>query len=99
MKTIKEMLFTILGEECAEVVQGLSKCERFGMNHINPLTRQSNFKGLQQEVIDVLTLIKMTGVLDSMTEEDINRAMEAKKNRTWNMMRTSAYLGTVESSF
>ena len=46
-----EEILTILQEECAEVIQAISKVRRFGMDN--------NLKDLQQEISDVEYLIKL----------------------------------------
>lgn len=46
-----EEILTILQEECAEVIQAISKVRRFGMDN--------NLKDLQQEISDVEYMIKL----------------------------------------
>lgn len=45
----------LLTEECAEVIQAVSKAQRFGLHSIHK--ERSNQQNIQQEVGDVLALI------------------------------------------
>lgn len=47
----QEEILTILQEECAEVVQAISKCRRFGM--------ENNLEQLCQEIADMEYLVKL----------------------------------------
>ena len=75
MKQSNEALI-ILQEECAEVIQVISKMHRFGAD--NEYNGVSNKDRLTQEIADVLVLINHlcdTGVVDEPT---IHRAMAKK---------------------
>lgn len=47
----QEQILTILQEECAEVIQAISKVRRFGM--------VENKEQLEQEVADMLLMVKL----------------------------------------
>lgn len=47
----QEQILTILQEECAEVIQAISKVRRFGM--------VENREQLEQEVADMLLMVKL----------------------------------------
>ena len=72
----KEVML-IAQEECAEVVQAISKCFRFGPNdEYNGLT---NKQRLEEEVGDLLCMIRLMmnqGVID---ENNVNAASIQKK--------------------
>ena len=75
MTNLNEAL-VILQEECAEVIQVISKMHRFGAD--NEYNGVSNRERLTQEIADVLVLINHlcdTGVVD---EQTIHRAMAKK---------------------
>lgn len=56
---IDECLIT-LGEECAEVIQAVSKIQRFGISNYHPSTPDvSNKEHLQREIADVLCMIDL----------------------------------------
>lgn len=54
----QEHLLTILGEECAELIQEASKAKRFGINEQRDLPT-SNLERMQKEFNDVLAMIEM----------------------------------------
>ena len=52
--TKSEEILNLLQEECAEVIQAISKVRRFG--------KEQNMKGLTEEIGDVLYLISLAKV-------------------------------------
>lgn len=71
-------IMNILSEECAEVIQSISKCNRFGMDNLKPGKPKTNREHLEDELGDVLAMI------DIMLEHDIiqrNKLDEAKLNK------------------
>jgi len=54
----EEHLLTILGEECAELIQEASKAKRFGIDEQRDLST-SNRERMQKEFNDVLAMIEM----------------------------------------
>lgn len=57
----------ILQEECAEVIQGISKCFRFGLDNFKSNTGQTNVQHLEEELGDVVTMINIlveSGIID-----------------------------------
>lgn len=77
----KNIVMAILQEECAEVVQAVSKVYRFGLN--NSWNGVTNKEALITEIGDVLALIdiliKETDI--NISEEDILMAIEAKREK------------------
>ena len=70
----------ILQEECAEVIQAVSKCYRFGLDnsHKSGLTQRAN---LEMEVGDMLALVDILveqGILD---QDGLELAMDKKKEK------------------
>jgi len=74
-----EML-NILQEECAEVIQAVSKIRRFGLKdkHGNKKTNQEE---LIQELGDVVAMMKLLHDSGLFTEEDISDAAERKHKK------------------
>jgi NTP pyrophosphatase (non-canonical NTP hydrolase) len=75
----------ILQEECAEVIQNVSKCRRFGLEneYLNGVGTQR--ENLEKEVGDVLAMIDILidqGVLNSASL-DIARANKKQKLKKW----------------
>jgi NTP pyrophosphatase (non-canonical NTP hydrolase) len=78
MKRNVQTVMAVLQEECAEVIQAVSKINRFGMD--SEWQGVTNKQSLVTEIGDVLAII---GVLMeqtdiNITEEDIEIAVEAK---------------------
>ena len=67
----------ILQEECAEVIQSVSKCVRFGIDnsHKSGSTQREN---LSMEVGDLVCMIGLAIESGLVKEEDINRARDEK---------------------
>lgn len=77
---IKEAL-GILQEECAEVIQEVSKCNRFGLDSLHYQTGIKHSTMLEIEVGDVLALIDILieqGILD---QDRLDIAVESKKRK------------------
>jgi NTP pyrophosphatase (non-canonical NTP hydrolase) len=75
----------ILQEECAEVIQEVSKCRRFGMDSKHYKTGITHSEMLALEVADVLTLIDILieqGVLDLVSLE-IAKTNKKEKLKKW----------------
>jgi len=78
MLTDKQIeMMDILQEECAEVIQAVSKIRRFGLKdkHGN---RKTNREELVQELGDVIAMMKLLHDSGLFTEDDIAEAAERK---------------------
>lgn len=73
-----ETVMAVLQEECAEVIQAVSKINRFGM--FSTWQGVTNKQALITEIGDVLAIVKVlkedTDI--NITDDDINKAIEAK---------------------
>lgn len=75
-------ILLILAEECAEVIQAISKIKRFGLN--TEYKGTTNFEMLAVELGDVLALIELAkqaelGLTEEMLEEAKNNKLERIK--------------------
>ena len=74
----------ILQEECAEVIQEVSKCRRFGINesHKSGIPHREM---LEQEIGDVLCMIELLHQEGILSEEGLMAAKQKKeeKLRKW----------------
>lgn len=75
----------ILQEECAEVIQAVSKIKRFGLHSFNPTDKKKvlNIDHLITELGDVVGMIKLLteselGTVEGLTTENISKAGEKK---------------------
>jgi NTP pyrophosphatase (non-canonical NTP hydrolase) len=79
----------ILQEECAEVIQSISKIRRFGWNSFSPLTsvelQKTNLKHLIEEIGDVLAVIDIVQQVYELNPLLIQQAKERKfeKLKIW----------------
>ena len=76
----KEVL-DILQEECAEVIQAVSKISRFGLDNYKPGKPKTNREHLEDEVGDVLAMIDILYSMDIIGHDNIQAAKIAKFQR------------------
>jgi NTP pyrophosphatase (non-canonical NTP hydrolase) len=74
---IQEIL-NILQEECAEVIQNISKCRRFGMENVYLKGEGTQREQLVQEIGDVLLLVELLQAHQLFTEQEIQQAKARK---------------------
>lgn len=82
----------ILQEECAEVIQAISKCQRFGLNNPKPGTDKTNLDQLQEELGDLMAMVEI--LVDQqigMKHIKITEAKAAKfeKLKKWSTLETN----------
>ena len=75
----------ILQEECAEVIQNVSKCRRFGLDNVYLKDQGTQRDNLAKEVGDVLAMIDILVDQGVFSLEDLDRAKQAKveKLKVW----------------
>lgn len=78
-------VMNILSEECAEVIQAISKCHRFGLNNYKPGKPLTNAQHLEGEIGDLLAMVDLLQSLNVVTAEGIEAAKQAKfeKLKKW----------------
>ena len=83
-KTTNEVM-DILQEECAEVIQAVSKIRRFGIDNHKPGKPKTNREHLEEELGDLYAMIDILQELDIVSWTNIERAAEAKREKlkTW----------------
>ena len=79
-KKINEIL-DILQEECAEVVQAVSKCRRFGIDEQNLKTGRTQREELVQELGDVSLLIELLHAYQLFTHAELHSAKLSKATK------------------
>lgn len=82
-----EHLLTILGEECAEVVQMTSKSKRFGLHEC--MDKASNAERLQVEYNHIIALIDMINDEDMLV--DLHRDQKLIRIKTQKVERYLLY--------
>ena len=75
----------ILQEECAEVIQAVSKISRFGFDNFKPGKPKTNRQHLEEEIGDVLAMIDILHSMDIVSYNNIEKAQAAKieKLKQW----------------
>lgn len=75
----------ILSEECAEVIQAVSKCHRFGLDNYKPGKPLTNAQHLEGEIGDLLAMVDLLKSMNVVSQEGLDAAKSAKieKLKTW----------------
>lgn len=73
-------ILDLLQEECAEVIQAISKCRRFGLDnqHKSDKTQREE---LVQEIGDVSLLIELLHAYQLFTEQELHGAKISKSHK------------------
>lgn len=81
---VKEIM-DILQEECAEVIQAVSKCSRFGLHNAKPGKPLTNAQHLEGEIGDLLAMVDLLQSKGIITQAGVNDAKAAKveKLKKW----------------
>lgn len=77
---INEIL-DILQEECAEVIQAVSKCRRFGIDELHIKSGTTQREQLVQELGDVTLLIELLNSYELFTKEELHLAQANKASK------------------
>jgi NTP pyrophosphatase (non-canonical NTP hydrolase) len=87
MEKNREVLL-IAQEECAEVIQAISKCFRFGLDNIKPGKPKTNREHLEEEIGGVMAMIYMCYDLKIIDPVKVREAQENKieKLKQWSTL-------------
>lgn len=82
-------LLTIVQEECAEVIQIISKCKRFGIDNVHLKSGDLNRVRLTEEIGDLLAVLDIVVTDGVVNLKDIEAAKAAKleKLRLWSSIK------------
>jgi len=92
MDTQLREILTILAEECAEVIQDVAKCFRFGPDqvHLNSQDGRTQIQNLEKELGDVMAMIELLKDENvGVTDAGIERAKHEKfaKLKQWSNIK------------
>ncbi len=75
----------ILQEECAEVIQAVSKIRRFGIDNAKPNTENTNREHLEEEIGDLLAMVDILLINNVVSWANLHAAKRAKieKLKKW----------------
>ena len=78
-------ILLIAQEECAEVIQAISKIFRFGLDAKHPNENKNNLQRLEEEIGDLACMIGLLIDKKIVGETNLEKAAEAKlkKLKTW----------------
>jgi NTP pyrophosphatase (non-canonical NTP hydrolase) len=81
---LKEVM-DIAQEECAEVIQAISKISRFGIDNFKPGKPKTNREHLEEELGDLLAMVDILENMEAINMDHVNLARRAKieKLKTW----------------
>lgn len=74
-------ILDILQEECAEVIQAISKCRRFGLENTYSKGTGTQREHLVQELGDVTLLIELLKAHQMFTEQELHAAQVKKSQK------------------
>jgi NTP pyrophosphatase (non-canonical NTP hydrolase) len=85
MESQTKEVMDILQEECAEVIQAVSKISRFGIDNFKPGKPKTNREHLEEELGDMLAMIDIMLEKNVISLENLEAAKKAKieKLKTW----------------
>jgi len=78
-------VMNILSEECAEVIQAVSKINRFGIDNYKPGKPKTNKEHLEEELGDMLAMIDILCSMEVIELDNLRVAKRAKieKLKKW----------------
>ena len=85
MNSKEKEVMDILQEECAEVIQAVSKISRFGIDNFKPGKPKTNRDHLEEELGDMLAMIDIMLELGVISIDNLEVAEKAKivKLKQW----------------
>jgi NTP pyrophosphatase (non-canonical NTP hydrolase) len=85
MESKQEEILNILQEECAEVIQMVSKCRRFGLDQQHLKADKPNRDKLTEEIGDVLAMINLCIEHNIVNQDQVIVAQQNKfkKLKQW----------------
>jgi NTP pyrophosphatase (non-canonical NTP hydrolase) len=84
MNSVESEIMDIAQEECAEVIQAISKVRRFGWLSKHPSSQQTNRQHLEEEIGDLMCMVDLMreqGMIDwaEVIEHSDNKREKLKK--------------------
>lgn len=75
----------IAQEECAEVIQAISKISRFGLDNVKPGKPKTNREHFEEELGDLLAMVDILKSMEVISMDNVNIARKAKieKLKIW----------------
>lgn len=96
MKSEVDHLLVTLAEECAEVIQRITKAQRWGLHEVQPGQPLNNEQRVEYELNDLIAVVTMLlrlGVFPSFNDAE---AIKAKVAKVEHFMRYAREIGELE---
>ena len=74
-------ILQITQEECAEVIQSIAKCFRFGVDNHHPSSNRNNREHLTEELGDLLCMIDLMKEYNIVDSDSVERYKTEKRNK------------------
>lgn len=89
MSSDTKEVMDILQEECAEVIQAVSKISRFGLDNYKPGKPKTNREHLEEELGDMLAMICILEKMGVIEQDNLEKATKAKieKLKKWSTIK------------
>lgn len=89
MKDFDKHLYFCIAEECAEVIQAVTKTLRFGEENWSPydLTCTKNVDNIRNELVDLLAVVEMLNLSVNTFEPKVRGAMTDKQIKVRDLYR------------
>ena len=89
MNSDTKEVMDILQEECAEVIQAVSKISRFGLDNYKPGKPKTNREHLEEELGDMLAMICILEKMGVIGQDQLEIATRAKieKLKKWSTIK------------
>jgi len=85
MNNKSQEIMSILQEECSEVIQAVSKINRFGIDNYKPGKPKTNREHLEEELGDLLAMIELleNGGVVSRVKLEVAKTAKFEKLKKW----------------
>ena len=89
MNNKEKEVMDILQEECAEVIQAVSKISRFGIDNFKPGKAKTNREHLEEELGDMIAMICILEKMGVVNQDALEIATRAKieKLKKWSTIK------------
>ena len=96
MKTELDHLLSTLAEECAEVIQRITKAQRWGLSEVQPGQSLNNAERIRQELNDVRAVVEMLYEWHGVNLLHDNEQIRAKREKVLHFMKYARDIGEME---
>jgi len=96
MPTERDHLLSTLAEECAEVIQRITKAQRWGLYEVQPGQELNNEQRIRYEVNDLYAVIDLLYERQGVVLHRDNEQVIAKKAKVLHFMQYAREIGELD---